>query len=280
MEKINSQLGKDRNFLYFTVPVVILMAICSAIGIWQQNLYFRETTDWLAQCVGQDISNLFFVAPILLLSALYATRGNKVAKIIWIGAMITNIYSYVIYCFAVHFNYLFLVYCIILGLSNFSVIYFFVNYLKEDFKSWFTEKVPTKTIGIFLIFISIMFAFLWLSGDLPAVLKNNVPENIIETGLITNTVHVLDYTFYLPLIFIAGFMLIKKKNLGYLLAPMTIVFAIITNVNIISLMVVAKYKNVPSDTGLIIGFGIFTVIYCLFLWSMLRRLKKQTKNKI
>ena len=280
MEKINSQLGKDRNFLYFTVPVVILMAICSAIGIWQQNLYFRETTDWLAQCVGQDISNLFFVAPILLLSALYAARGNRMAKIIWIGAMITNIYSYVIYCFAVHFNYLFLVYCIILGLSNFSVIYFFVNYLKEDFKSWFTEKVPTKTIGIFLIFISIMFAFLWLSGDLPAVLKNNVPENIIETGLITNTVHVLDYTFYLPLIFIAGFMLIKKKNLGYLLAPMIIVFAIITNVNIISLMVVAKYKNVPSDTGLIIGFGIFTVIYCLFLWSMLRKLKKQTKNKI
>ena len=118
-----------------------------------------------------------------------------------------------------------------------------------------------------------MFAFLWLSEDLPAVLKNNVPENITEIGFFTNPVHVLDYTFYLPLIFIAGFMLIKKKNLAYLLAPMTIVFSIITNVNIISLMVVAKYKNVPSDTGLIIGFGIFTIISCGFLWLMLRRLK-------
>lgn len=278
MEKINSQLGKDRNFLYLTVPIVILMAICSAIGIWRQNLYFRETADWLAQCVGQDISNLFFVAPILLVSALYAARGNRMAKIIWVGAMITNIYSYVIYCFAVHFNYLFLIYCLILGLSNYSVIYFFVNYLKEDFKSWFNEKVPTKTIGIFLMFLAVMFTFLWLSGDLPAVFKNNVPENITEIGLITNPVHVLDYTFFLPLIFIAGFMLIKKRNLGYLLAPMMIVFAIITNINIISLMIVAKYKNVPSDMGLIIGFGIFTIICCGFLWLMLRRLKKIGKN--
>ena len=92
MEKINSQPEKDKNFLYFTIPIVILMAICSAIGIWHQNLYFRETADWLAQCVGQDISNLFFVAPILLVSALYAAKGNRTAKIIWIGAMITNIY--------------------------------------------------------------------------------------------------------------------------------------------------------------------------------------------
>ncbi len=274
MKKNNLQLEKDRNFLYFTIPIVVLMAICSAIGIWRQNLYFRETADWLAQCVGQDVSNLFFVAPILLVSALYAAKGSRTAKIIWVGAMVTNVYSYVLYCFALHFNYLFLIYCIILGLSNFSVIYFFVNYLKVDFKSWFTEKVPTKTIGIFLIFIAIMFVFLWLSEDLPAVLKNNVPESITKIGLITNPVHVLDYTFYLPLIFIAGFMLIKRKNLGYLLAPMMFVFAIITNVNIISLMVVAKYKNVPSDTGLIIGFGIFTIICCGFLWFMLRRLKK------
>ena len=201
------------------------------------------------------------------------------AKIIWIGAMITNIYSYVLYCFAVHFNYLFLIYCLILGLSNYSVIYFFVNYLKEDFKSWFTKKVPTKTIGIFLIFISIMFAFLWLSEDLPAVIKNNVPENITEIGFFTNPVHVLDYAFFLTLIFIAGYMLIKKRNLGYLLAPMMIVFAIITNINIISLMIVARYKNVPSNMGLIIGFGIFTIICCSFLWLMLRRFKKLKRKK-
>jgi hypothetical protein len=250
------------------------MTISSATGIWQQNFYFRETTYWLVQCVGQDISNLFFIAPILFVSALYSAKGSRIAKIIWIGAMITNIYSYVIYCFAVHFNYLFLIYCIILGLSNFSVIYFFVNYLKEDFKSWFIEGVPTKFIGIFLIFLSIMFFFLWLLEDLPAVLINNVPESIINNGLITNPVHVLDYAFYLPLMVISGFMLVKKKIPAYLLAPMMIVFAIITNINIISLMIVAKYKDVPNDTILIIAFCVFTIICFGFLWSMLRRLIK------
>lgn len=278
MEENIKKVKIEKNFLYLTIPIVFLICLCSIIGIWYQDLYYQETPSWVAQCVGQDASNLLVIVPILLISSLYTARGSRMGKIVWIGAMITNIYSYVIYCFAVHFNFLFLIYCVILGLSNFSVIYFFVTYRTEDFKSWFTEKVPTKIIGIFLIFLAIMFAVLWLSEDLPAVLINDVPKSIIEAGLITNPVHVLDYTFYLPLIFIAGFMIFKKKSCAYLLAPMMIVFAIFTSINIISLMLVSKYMNVPSNIGLIIIFSVFTIICLGFLWLMLKRLIKQIQQ--
>ncbi|MBP2632281.1 MAG: hypothetical protein H6Q70_2909 [Firmicutes bacterium] len=273
MENSDTQLEKSRTVLYLTVTIVIIMMICSSIGIWQENFYFREMPEWLTQCVGQDISNLFFIAPVLLISAFYANTGNRMAKIIWIGVMIANIYSYVLYCFAVHFNYMHLIYCFILGLSNFSAIYFFFHYLKEDFKAWFTDEVPTKLIGIFLILLAVLFGFLWLSEDLPAVFKNSVPESIIKNGLITNPVHVLDYTLYLPMMFIAGVMLIKKKSIAYLLAPMMLVFAIIININIVSLMIVAQYKNISSDTSLIFSFVVFTMICVGFLWLMIKRLK-------
>lgn len=105
------------------------------------------------------------MSPIFLISAFYTSKGNKIAKIIWVGTMMNNIYAYVIYCYDVHFNFLFLVYCLILGLSIFSVLDFFINNINENFRAWFSEKAPTKTIGIFLFIIALMFAFLWLSDD-------------------------------------------------------------------------------------------------------------------
>ena len=275
VKKINNisfESKNDKDILYFTIPIVILIAICSGIGIWYGKLYLKETVGWLSQCIGQDISNLFFVAPILLISAFYASKGRKIAKIIWIGTMMDNIYSYVIYCYAVHFNFLFHVYCLILGLSIFAVISFFIKNINEDFRAWFSEKVPTKAIGIFLFIVAFMFCFLWLSDSLPAVLNNRVPESIIKDNLFTNPVQALDFSFYLPLMFISSVMLIKKKTLAYLLAPMMVVFAVLTNVNIISLTVVTMQKTFSNSMPMIIGFSIFTVVCLGFLWLFLKEL--------
>lgn len=278
MTNINYQTKTDKTLLYFTVPIVILIAICSSIGIWNQNLYSRETIDWLSQTIGQDISNLFFVVPILIVSSFYASNGNKIAKIIWIGTIITNIYSYVIYCFTVHFNFLFHVYCLILGLSIYSVIYFSINNFKEDFKNWFTEKVPTKAIGIFLFTIAVIFVLLWLSQSLPGAFTNTVPKSISNDGLLTNPIHVLDFSFYLPLMFIAAVMIIKKKTLGYILAPMMTVFGIITNINIICLMSVSMEKTSSNSMPMIIGFSIFTIVCLGFLWLILKNISKQSNT--
>ena len=274
VKDINFRPKNDKSILYFTIPIVILITICSSIGIWYDKLYIRETVGWLSQCVGQDISNLFFVSPILLVSAFYASKGNKVSKIIWIGTMVTNIYSYVIYCYAVHFNFLFLVYCLILGLSIFSVLNFFIKNINEDFSEWYSKKAPTKTTGIFLFIIASMFALLWLSDSLPAVLTNTVPENIIKDNLFTNPIHVLDFSFYLPLMFISSVMLIKKKTLGYLIAPMMLVFAILINVNIICLTVVTMQKTSSNDIPMIIGFCIFTFVCLIFLWLFLKNISE------
>lgn len=93
----------------------------------------------------------------------------------------------------------------------------------EDFKSWFNEKTPTKAVGSFLMVIAVVFIFLWLSDSLPAVLTGTVPESIVKDNLTTNPVQALDFSFFLPLMITAAISLIKKKSLGYLLAPMMII---------------------------------------------------------
>lgn len=278
MDKLSSKTNNDKCMLYFSIPIVILIVICSSIGIWYQGLYSKETVGWLSQVTGQDISNLIFVSPILITCAFYASKGNKTAKIIWIGTMITNIYSYVIYSFALHFNFLFHVYCSILSLSIFSVLNFFIKNINVNFKNWFTEKTPTKPIGIFLFIIGLMFSFLWLSDSLPAVLTNTVPESITNDNLLINPVQALDFSFYLPLMFISSVMLIKKKVLGYLMAPMMMVFAIITNVNIICLLVVTMQRTLSNNSPVIIVFCLFTIVCCVFLGSFLKNISKIPKT--
>lgn len=268
----------EKNLLYLTILIVILIITCSGIGIWHQKLYFKESLDWLSQVIGQDISNVFFVSPILLASAFYASKGNKIAKIIWIGTMITNIYSYVIYCYAVHFNFLFHVYCLILCLSIFSSLYFFIKNINEDFRNWFTKNAPTKTIGIFLFIISCMFTILWLSDSLPAVLTNTVPKSIIKDNLLTNPVQALDFSFYLPLMFISSVMVMKKKVLGYLIAPMMMVFTILTAVNIICLMFVLMQKIGSNNVPMIIGFSILAFICIWVLYLFLKNITESSQN--
>jgi hypothetical protein len=278
MNSISVKPKEDKTLLYLTILIVILIAICSSIGIWHDQLYSKETVGLLSQCIGQDISNLFIVSPILLVSVFYASKGNKIAKIIWIGTIITNVYTYVIYCFAVHFNFLFHDYCMILGLSIFSVLIFFIKYINEDFKNWFTEIVPTKVIGIFLFIVASMFTAMWISDSLPAVLTNTVPENIIKDNLFTNPVQVLDFSFFLPLIFISSVMIIRKKTLGYLLAPMMIVLVILTNVNIICLTVVTMQKTSSNNISMIIGFCIFEFISICFLYLFLKNILGSSQN--
>jgi len=274
MNDLSSKINNDKSLLYFSIPIVILMVICSSIGIWYQGLYSKETVGWLSQVTGQDISNLIFVSPILIVSAFYGSKGNKTAKIIWMGTMITNIYSYVIYTFALHFNFLFHVYCLILALSIFSALDFFIKNINENFRNWFIEKTPTKRIGIFLFVIGLMFTFLWLSDSLPAVLTNTVPESVAKDNLLINPVQALDFSFYLPLMFISSVMVIKKRVLGYLLAPMMMVFAIITNLNIISLLFVTMQKTPVNNIPIILAFCMFTMLCFAFLWTFLKHVSK------
>lgn len=261
-------------FLYFTLPIVLLILFCSGIGILSPDLYRRETADWLAQCVGQDFSNVFFVAPILLITSFLSVKGIRIFKIIWAGAMITNIYSYVLYCFDVHFNELFHLYCIILGLSIYSFLFFCVKHFNLDFKSWFDEKVPVKTVGGFLLITAAMFYVLWLSQSLPAALNGEVPAAVTSEALLTNPVHVLDYSFFLPLIVIAGVLLIRKDRLGYFLAPMMLVFALITNVNIISLTLVTMEKSGSNGLPLVSVFTVFSLICIFFMAIYLKTVKR------
>ena len=235
------------------------MQLCGWIGILVPALYARETEDWLAQCLGQDYANVLLVSPLLLVTAWLIGRGSRVAGVIWAGGMLTNVYSFVIYSFAVHANQLFHLYCIILGLSLYALIIFCARHATTDFRDWFGERLPRRTVAVFLLVVAGVFYALWLSQSVPAALNGGVSASVSASGLLTNPVHALDYSFYLPLMVISGVLLLRGRRLGYVLAPIMLVFILLTSVNIISLTIVSISLCDAQGLPLIVVFGVLSL---------------------
>src|SRR5262245_461030 len=110
-----------RIWLALSIAAAFLMAVSSAAGICWPDVYARETPSWAAQGIGQDLVNLFIVAPALLACAYVAGRGSIRAWLVWLGLLFYVTYSYLLYAVFVHFNSLFLVYVAVLGLSFWAV---------------------------------------------------------------------------------------------------------------------------------------------------------------
>jgi hypothetical protein len=255
----------NKAILLLSLPIAIFVIIVSYAGLFIPDTYARETANWAAQAVAQDIIDLFLIIPFLLITSWLAFKKSRIALLFWGGVLIYLIYTFVLYCFAVHFNQLFVVYCLVLGLSFYAFLYFLLSQIKDPIASWFSDKVPVKTVGIYLMILSGLFYLLWLSEILPAIFSNTTPATIIETGLLVNPVHALDLSVVLPGFMIVGILLLKKNPLGLLLAPAVLTFCILMDITIGTLMIVMDIRGIETDLSL----TVIMVLLALFTLGLL-----------
>jgi len=108
---------QNKQFKILTVLTLLLaiaLTIVSFFGAFVKDTYERDSASMAAQGKGQDLVDLFFVLPLLLLSFIFMQRNSKVAYYIYGGTIFYILYSFFIYCFGVYFNKLFLLYCLTL----------------------------------------------------------------------------------------------------------------------------------------------------------------------
>ena len=264
----------NRIIVRLSYLLAIFLVIVSVVGLFFPDTYSKETPNWTAQAVGQDIFDLFVVAPFLILAAFFIHRKSRTALLLWSGVIFYLIYSFVIYCFAVHFNRLFIFYCLILGLSFYSFVYFLISQFKEPNKDWFDEKVPVRGIAIYLIVIACVFYLLWLSGIVPAIIAGTAPENLFEIGLLTNPVHALDLSVVLPGFIIIGVLLLRKKPLGLLLAPTVLVFMFLMDLTIGGLNIIMRARGLEASYGISVVMFVLALVSILLLIKYLRSMKR------
>jgi len=265
----------QRTIAVLGVLLAISLAVVSYLGAFHPLTYVRDSASMGAQGIGQDLVDLFFVLPVLLISLFYSLKNNRIAILVLAGTLFYILYSFIIYAFGVHFNQLFLLYCSTLGLSLFAFLILIMELNKQDIKSWFNKSGITKTIGVYFIIVAIMFYLLWFKDVVPAIINNSVPATVSDYDLLVNPVHVIDIAFALPGLILVAVLLFKKHNLGYIFAPVGLVFTIILSIALVGMVMMLKVKNVSDDTSVAGIFLFLSVISTVLLILFFRTMKKE-----
>jgi hypothetical protein len=251
-------------WLWFSVPIAVLGVASSLTGIFVDDVYARETPSWRAEAVGQDIANLV-VLPVLLVLGYAAARGSLKAFLVWLGTVVYTAYTFAIYAFDVHFGPLFLVHVTVFGLAVWAL----VGGLGSVEPRWVGRRFVSTPLGRFapalLVVTAVLFALLWLSEDVPAMIENRPSATLVDAGLLTNPVHVLDLSLFLPVTVLAGVLLRRGHAWGHVLAPMVLTAMAAISAGIVSLIVVNLARGLdgsPVVAAVIGTLGVVQLLTC------------------
>ncbi len=265
---MNQSTGHANIWLWLTAPIAALLAVAAGGGLFISGLY-RDAPYFAAQAEGQDLVSLAVVLPVLIISAILARRGSPRAWLVWLGALIYLVYTYVIAAFDVRFNALFLVYVALLGCSLYALIGGLVTTDMAWIKSGFTEKTPVKAVSIYLAMLAVLFYFLWLSEIVPALTVGKIPQSVLENGTPTNSVHVLDMAWILPAFGIAAAGLWRRQALGYALAGALLSYGVLLLLAILSMVAFMLRKGHPVAAPQVVMFGMFFAVSLgMLIWFM------------
>jgi hypothetical protein len=269
---------EQKVILGLSLPLVALLVLCSAVGLLNPWIYELSTPNWLTQTVVQDGVNLFLIAPLLIVAALYAFQGVKFAFLMWGGTVGYLVYTFLIYCFSVHFNVLFPIYCLVLGLSVFSLAWFVFTQMRSPVVTSLDSKLLLKLIAIYFIVISSGFYILWLLEIVPAAFSKKIPESLSDAGLMTNPVQVIDLSVFLPLVFITGVMAIKGRPFVAVLIPVILIFFVLMDATIGTLTLVLNRNGLGGSPVVALGMGILTLVSVILLIMFVRSARGELSN--
>jgi hypothetical protein len=188
------------------------------IPIYGKGLYHHMSAEVAIQGIAQDYVTLFLAVPLLLFSCFSALKGSLRARFVLAGTLGYFLVTYLFYLVMAMYNAYFLVYTALLGFSFFALAITLLSFPLGQLASLFKETTPVKVLGGFLNVISLAIGLLWLSIVVPPLLDGTIYPKAVE-HYTTLIVQGLDLGLLLPLAFVTGVLLRKKKPLGYLLGP-------------------------------------------------------------
>ncbi|MBN1165398.1 MAG: hypothetical protein JXB45_12530 [Candidatus Krumholzibacteriota bacterium] len=256
-----------------SVPLVMALAVVSYCGAFIPGTYERDSLSLGVQGRGQDLVDLFLVVPVLILSLLFARRRSRKAFHLFGGTVFYVLYSFIIYSFGVHFNYLVLLYCATLGLSLFIFILFMMEMGGMEVEDWYGPVISPRLYGIYLILVALIFYALWLKSIIPALFHHTVPSEAAGYGLPVNPVHVLDLALALPGLMVTAFALMRERRLGYILTPVALVFIVILAVALSGMALMLKREGISEDLSVAVIFIVLAVLSSVLLGGFLRNVQ-------
>ncbi|MEN8235840.1 MAG: hypothetical protein ABFR89_13070, partial [Actinomycetota bacterium] len=248
------------SWVWLSIPIALLGVVAAGSGILFDSVYQRDTEHFGVQGMSQDYVTLLVAVPAVLVLGWLAYRGSFAARLMWHGVVFYFAYTYTIAVFMVRFNALFLVYTSLLACSLFALLGGFVRLGWPIDPARFGDRWPRRGVMAFLSFAVVMFAMLWLSDIIPAIIDGVEPQSLAETGTPTNGVEVLDLSLIIPGSVLIAFWVSKRESRGYVLATGLITFIVMLGLALVAMVIGLWAADLTSGLAVSVVFLLFAGI--------------------
>ena len=256
-----------RDPLIWSGVIALLVVTGSIAGLVDPRVYAQETQNWALQGQGQDIGNLLAVVA-LVMSAVRYRSGSSRAGLLWLGTLLYLVYAFTVYAMAVHLNYLFLLYVTVLGLSSWAVL-IHVGQVRSGALT-FPGGRPRTVAAWTLIATGVLFAALWLSELVPALVTGQTPASLTEAGLWVNPIHVIDLALVLPAFIASGIASLRQQHAGlFWLAPW-LAFSVLMGSSIVGAMLLMTAAGEGSTVPPMVMVSVVVLASLAACWAYLR----------
>ncbi len=197
-----------RFMLLLSVWIALLMAAASAAGLIYRTILY-PTQALVENFLPNDVVNLVIGVPMLLGSLWFVWRGKLLGYLIWPGALIFVLYTYLAYVFAAPLTWAYLLYLALAMLSLYTLVGVVTALDGAVLQQKLTGKVVEKFSGSVLAGLGLLF-LVRVVVVIAGALASGTP--VPDTDL---AVSISDF-FISPAMVIGGILLWQRKTIGYL----------------------------------------------------------------
>ncbi|MBN1964595.1 MAG: hypothetical protein JW910_08105 [Anaerolineae bacterium] len=260
-----------QRWLWLTIPLTILLVLAALAGVLVEDLYAQDAPLLAAQLIGTDVVSLLLIVPVLVVSGVLARRGAQWALLVWLGTLLYLVYTYLVFAFSVHFNALFPVYIALLGGSFYGLCFGLVA-VCTGARANFAARGAARLFSATLLLVVVLFYAMNLGEIIPAVFSGETPQSVIDIGLPTYFVHVLDLALFMPAFGVAAVLLWQRKQTGFVMAGVALVMLVLMMAALLGMFAATAQRGLPVDPGDVIMIGVVGMVYLGLLIGYLRQL--------
>lgn len=226
-------------------------------GIYAYNSIMKAAT-----FKGTDMAILFMI-PLLLITTVLKEKSVK-AEFLHSGLISCFLYYAASLAFGVSYNRLFSVYLLLFSASLFAFIFSLSNLIGSDNVPDILLNRKLSGTAVYMIAAGCS-VLVWLTFIIPSIISGK-PISTIEIYT-TEPTFIFDLGIILPIAVSCGFMLLKRKVLGYKLTP--VLLTLITMVGVcvmcqtmvqLSLGIVIHFQEIVGMTATFVVLGAISIM--------------------
>jgi hypothetical protein len=217
----------SRSAVILSIVVVVSAAVASLTTlVWRGSFpdpsLISIENRVLAEARGWSAATLLVAIPLAVISLWAARRGSLRGRLVWLGALVYFVYTYLEFAVSPPFTALYLLYVAAFACAIPALVIGAASIDVSELPAVFGGRVPRRTIAIFSLLFASLLAVAWLKGIASRTLAGTFGWPVGEDA-VAHVVHALDLGLHVPLGIAAGVTLLRRSSVGLLLSAMMLV---------------------------------------------------------